>query len=273
MSEKYNIPEENSLDSIEGIELENEAKDGKNAEEIISLEQIQKVMDMVVDIKTSGFAYHSINGIRFEVAEDFDVALEGLSKILKLGLLGTRVDAKTGTDDYIKKNFIDSIKKTPEKTRVYANIIGRDVWPEKEIQECYKNGRDTGDIATFWRRPVSLLFDVSDREEVIPGLYSDSRTDSSPDTSKSKGIKLKQMWAKLYSLEPVHMVSKYYCEREGSSFLSYEEVLMLFNLNILRYGNNINFEYFKKQIYSHEHELRENIDFEKLKRKRKMTRQ
>lgn len=267
MSEKYNIPEPNSLDSMEGIELENGEKDSEKNEEIISPEQIQKVVDMVVDIKTSGFAYHAINGTKYEAINDFNIQLEGLLKILKFGLLGTRHGTKKETDDEIKTNFIDSIKNTPDQTRVFANIIGRDVWPRELIQRQYDNGWGTGEIVTYWKRPISLLFDISDREEVIPGRHRYTDSSSDPDTLKSKGLKLNHMWGKFDIYRPHDMISVDYPLREDTLLLSKEEVDVLSNLEILRDGNNVNFEDFKKQIYSHEDELKVGIDFEKLKAK------
>ncbi|MBC7982139.1 hypothetical protein H7X65_03625 [Candidatus Parcubacteria bacterium] len=255
MSEKYNIPEENSLDSMEGIKSDHEEENGKEIKEVVSREQIQEVMDMVVDIKKSSYAYHSINGD----GHDFNKQLKNLSRILKFGLLGSfggrTESADDVEDDEIKRRFIDKFKNKPAEIRVFANIIGRDIWPKKEMG--YNDDWQGGEIESHWHNPISLLFDISDREEIIPGDTGNSVSgEVHPVIQKSEGVKLNQMWAKLGD------------SLSRGSIFSKEEAGVLFGDGIFKhYGNNVNFEDFKKQVYSHENQLRQTIDFEELKGK------
>jgi hypothetical protein len=210
---------------------------------------LKEVKDKVTDLYESGYALNALRPPQGS-AQTFEEALPLLQSTLEKGLLGVfEANRRHSEGEWKDRSIVEKFLHFARKERtgvVMGNVIGRDV------EGDYHDG-----IFGYFRSPLSIVFDISDKKEVIHGPHSfdqDNQKNGNDEfDEKSKNTRIGEMWGK----------------HDGSMAwnvqLSKKEVQVLADLNILDTTRHVTFEELRAEILSKENELSKLIDFGKLK--------
>lgn len=182
MSEKYSIPEPNSLDSMEGVEnqkyIEAEKELKISPEEIdFDMDKVEKeVFDKIMDINQSGIGVAGVTvnekilktderGFHVPDRTKFVPIRELAKSVLSSGLLGSRGLISDGENDLglsyeenLKQRWVSSRKKG-YGGNLFVNIVERDI---KEVSKSWATGSGSENEL------IGVLMDLSSFKEQIP---------------------------------------------------------------------------------------------------------
>jgi hypothetical protein len=224
-----------------------------NVEEIPE-EIKEEVMKIVTDLFKSGFGVTALKGSGSRYVDNLEGGLIILKSTLEKGLLGIfEHGGRSANRHWLNKDIIEKFKYFARKKRtgvVMGNIIGRDIGLNKK--------HSSDGVYPYFHTGISILFDVSNKSEVLPGPVDQDKDKGSIDrfNDKARQTKTNEMWA-------------YTTYHQGyNKIFSEIEIDALVKLKILGVNRNIDIIDLKLEILSRREDLEnEGVDFKKLSNK------
>lgn len=169
MSEKYNIPESNSLDSME------EAESSDVLEIILEPETKEKVVKKIKDINENGTAFSVVDSDLNHLIASFDKTKSKFNSIIRHGLVGVsyeRQNGKFGTKNSATE-YVNDLR-SGSSPEVFFSIVGRQPLSGGPGSTSEDKGSFNEDKVRYsgyvWsnligENPVAFAFDLSRYEE------------------------------------------------------------------------------------------------------------